>query len=257
MTIRHSSTVPSIPPHRLPVRLGFTLIELLVVIAIIAVLAGMLLPALAKAKAKSKQTSCLNNLKQMGLAATLYADTYDDKMPPRNDGVAAFATSATANFLGSLVPYLGTTQSVSRLVTCPASRGTSASLEDITLANITSYLGNAVVLGRRLIEVPIPANIAYAQELFDRRNTAYLRPNLISAGPPAIFGTWHFDPGTPNPLGLRENYSVIHDLGGNLPFVDGHSEYRKRPQILSGTFGLSPGTDTIAVSSSASYTSAF
>ena len=63
-------------------RRGFTLIELLVVIAIIAILAAILFPVFARAREKARQASCLSNLKQLGLGFTMYAQDFDEALPP-------------------------------------------------------------------------------------------------------------------------------------------------------------------------------
>jgi prepilin-type N-terminal cleavage/methylation domain-containing protein/prepilin-type processing-associated H-X9-DG protein len=72
---------------------GFTLIELLVVIGIIAVLAALLLTSIGKAKGKSHRMACLSNLKQWGLAAIIYSDEHDDRLPREKAGTTSFDVS--------------------------------------------------------------------------------------------------------------------------------------------------------------------
>ncbi len=104
-------------------RRGFTLIELLVVIAIIAILAAILFPVFARARERARQTACLSNVRQLNLAVQMYAQDYDEKLPPvmyLTDGAVEYpdgSTDAWGLWPAIIFPYVNNID----IFNCPSS----------------------------------------------------------------------------------------------------------------------------------------
>ncbi len=103
---------------------AFTLIELIVVIAIIAILAAILFPVFATAREKARQTACLSNMKQLGIAFAQYEQDFDERIPC---GVAH--TNRLLGWAGMVYPYV----KAKAVYVCPDDSWPSAS---------TSYMIN-------------------------------------------------------------------------------------------------------------------
>jgi prepilin-type N-terminal cleavage/methylation domain-containing protein/prepilin-type processing-associated H-X9-DG protein len=238
-------------------RRGFTLIELLVVIAIIAILAAILFPVFAQAREKARQAVCLSNLKQVALGLHMYAQDYDETMPPDNT-VADWGNPAVyarfPNFLSCLLPYTKGRQ----VFSCPTARINLPYAPNVmppTQNSDTNLLGNGVVLGRSLAVVEWPAEIIYCQELNWRINQSQVRPYALSKAR-VQYDEWHYI----SPIG--EGYSNLHMAGGNFVFADGHAKYRRFQALRSGDFGLVPDqayspTNEHKPDSGSKYTGAF
>lgn len=102
-------------------RRGFTLIELLVVIAIIAILAAILFPVFARAREKARQSSCLSNMKQLGLATMMYVQDYDERYPRFYFYIGASDPRAYGAY-DVLAPYIKNQQ----VFLCPSSQWTAS-----------------------------------------------------------------------------------------------------------------------------------
>ncbi len=173
---------------------GFTLIELLVVIAIIAILAAILFPVFARAREKARQSSCLSNLKQIGLAAMMYAQDYDERT------VHAFIGQAGEGYdtwYECIEPYTKNEQ----IYTCPSGTGR------------ISYSANRRLLGSydsapKLATIKIPAE----KIMFADADT----PNRMCM----LQGWWDEED-------CRRQLMPRHNDGANIAFADGHAKWVK------------------------------
>jgi len=208
---------------------AFTLIELLVVIAIIAILAAMLLPALAKAKSRAKQTQCLNNLHNMGLAMIMYADD-NDGLIPRGNGYPWFQ---------SFMPYLPEGKGAidfrrTKIFRCPSYPANGSVINYVNNAWLFSsardMVGKEITQPSKLLRVRHPTEVIYLADSEDGPTLPIITGLGDSQGTMEINDVWrpeHLPYGrTGNALsGFRRVAHDRHNRGVVTMHFDGHSEY--------------------------------
>jgi prepilin-type N-terminal cleavage/methylation domain-containing protein/prepilin-type processing-associated H-X9-DG protein len=190
-------------------RHGFTLIELLVVIAIIAILAAILFPVFARAREKARQSSCLSNIKQVGLSINMYVQDYDETLPMAVAGVPPSIYMTTE----LLDPYIKNDQ----IWDCPSGDNTV----DLTALGkgYESYsfdVGTATPSGSwRLFGAPAAGTRSTRLAQIEHPSTTALICDAAGAVDASFASTIEEDP--------------RHNEGCNYGFADGHAKW-ERPE---------------------------
>ena len=193
---------------------GFTLIELLVVIAIIAILAAILFPVFARAREKARQTSCLNNNKQFALALLMYAQDYDEHLPP----AMMYNPSGSIGFPRLLHPYTMNWN----IWECPSSGWSrNFSVPDEGSFRL-SYVANYYMMPWG----DTPTSPQYQQGANLGRIARPAEQVLIAER--GNVTAW----GTSDASGERVDRTV-HSEGANYCFADGHAKWLQESAFLS------------------------
>ncbi len=205
-------------------RKGFTLIELLVVIAIIAILAAILFPVFARAREKARQSNCLSNLKQLGLAALMYAQDYDELLPYEDYDTDASGDEGAGDttWRSVVLPYCKNQQ----IFFCPSKKMTSSVFDGG--ADYGENAGYAINVCHWTSGSPTPP---FGQALARVEDTASCILFLESDGTHEI-GCETNDRGWQP----SASYGKRHNDGANYAFVDGHGKWLK-PDVVDKASG--------------------